>query len=67
MTIGFLSTDVGVLALIAATVAAGLAVRRARTAPDGPPGRGVALAAWLVAFLIVLYTVVIWTMATKPA
>jgi hypothetical protein len=59
--IGFISTDVGALALIVATVVAGLAVRRS----DGV--RGVSVAAWLVALLIVVYAVVIWTMATKPA
>jgi hypothetical protein len=58
--VGFISTDVGLLVLIGATVAAGLAVRRAEGV------RGVSLAAWLVALLIVVYAVVIWTMATKP-
>ena len=69
VTLGYLSTDIGLLALIGATVAAGLAVRRARTAPDagGSSGRGTALAAWLVMLLIVVYAVMIWLMATKPA
>jgi hypothetical protein len=58
--VGFISTDVGLLALLTATIAAGLVVRRA----DGV--RGVALAAWLVALLIAVYAVVIWVMATKP-
>ncbi len=58
---GFITTDVGLLVLVGATVAAGLAVRRAEGV------RGVALAAWLVAALIVVYAVVIWMMATKPA
>jgi hypothetical protein len=57
---GFISTDIGLLVLLGATLAAGLAVRRA----DGV--RGVSLAAWLVALLIVVYAVVMWTMATKP-
>jgi hypothetical protein len=61
LDIGFMTTDAGALVLIAATVAAGLAVRKA----EGT--RGVALAGWLVAFLIVVYAVVIWVMATKPA
>jgi hypothetical protein len=59
--VGFITTDVGLLVLIGATVAAGLAVRRAEGV------RGVALAAWLVAALIAVYAVVIWLMATKPA
>jgi hypothetical protein len=58
--VGFITTDVGLLVLVGATVAAGLAVRRAEGV------RGVALAAWLVALLIVVYAVVIWMMATKP-
>ena len=53
---GFITT-----VLVGATVAAGLAVRRAEGV------RGVALAAWLVAALIAVYAVVIWMMATKPA
>ena len=68
ITIGFVSTDIGLLVLIGATVAAGLAVRRAgRAEAAGAPGGGVALAAWLVSALIVVYAVVIWLMATKPA
>lgn len=61
MTIGFVSTDVGVLALISATIAAGIAVRKAET------GRGIAIAAWLAVLLIVVYAVVIWLMAAKPS
>ncbi len=59
--VGFITTDGGLLVLVGATVAAGLAVRRAEGV------RGVALAAWLVAALIAVYAVVIWIMATKPA
>jgi hypothetical protein len=64
--VGYISTDVGVLVLIGATITAGLAVRRAGRA-EGGSGGGVNVAAWLVAFLIVVYAVVIWVMATKPA
>jgi uncharacterized membrane protein len=63
---GFVSTDVGVLVLVVATVAAGFAVRRTRRAAAGDGGLGGALAAWLVTILTVLYGVVIWLMATKP-
>jgi hypothetical protein len=62
--VGYISTDIGVLALLGATIAAGLAVRRASRAEGA--GGGVAVAAWLVALLIAVYTVVIWVMATKP-
>jgi uncharacterized membrane protein len=63
---GFVSTDVGVLVLVVATVAAGFAVRRTRRTAAGDGGIGGALAAWLVTILTVLYGVVIWLMATKP-
>jgi uncharacterized membrane protein len=67
--IGFMSTDVGLLVLLAATIAAGLAVRRAGGAAtaDGAGGGGATLAAWLVMLLIATYGVVTWLMATKPA
>jgi hypothetical protein len=64
--IGFASTDVGLLVLIIATVAAGLALRRAGRADGGEVGGGATLAAWLVAVLVLLYGVVIWLMASKP-
>lgn len=68
ITLGYISTDAGLLVLLGATVAAGLTVRRAgRSEAGGQEVRGVGLAAWLVTLLIVLYAVVIWTMATKPA
>ena len=62
--LGYISTDAGLVLLLGATLAAGLALRRA----DGPTvsGRGVAIAAWIVALLVVVYAVVIWAMATKP-
>ena len=65
---GYMSTDVGLLVLIGATVAAGLAARRAGRAPEaGDGGPGAAIAAWLGILLVALYGVVIWLMATKPA
>jgi uncharacterized membrane protein len=65
--IGYITTDVGILLLLTATIAAGLAVRRAGAAEArGEAGTGTSIAAWLTALLIVVYTVVIWLMATKP-
>jgi hypothetical protein len=64
--VGYASTDIGLLALIVATVAAWLAVRRAARAEGGEVGAGATLAAWLVTLLVVLYGVVIWLMASKP-
>jgi hypothetical protein len=67
ITVGYMSTDIGVLALLAATISAGLAVRRAgRAEAAGNRGRGVSIAAWLVTLLVAVYTVVVWVMATKP-
>ena len=67
ITIGYLSTDVGLLFLLTATIATGLAVRRAGKADAGTgSGSGAGIAAWLVTALIVVYAVVIWVMATKP-
>jgi hypothetical protein len=62
--VGYISTDIGVLALLGATIAAGLAVRRAGRAEGS--GGGIAVAAWLTAVLIAVYAVAIWLMATKP-
>jgi uncharacterized membrane protein len=68
VTLGYASTDIGLLALIGATVAAGVAMRRARLAEaGGTPGRGTTIAAWLVLLLVVVYAVMIWLMATQPA
>jgi hypothetical protein len=68
IAVGFLSTDIGVLLLLTATIAAGLAVRRAgRADGTGAQGGGVALAAWLVSVLVVIYAVVVWLMASKPS
>jgi hypothetical protein len=65
--IGFISTDIGVLVLLGATLAAGLAVSRAaRAETAGDRGPGAAIAAWLVTLLIGVYGAVIWLMATKP-
>ena len=63
--IGFTTSDLGALLIVISTVVAGLAVRRAGR--EGAGGRGVTVAAWLVAVLIVLYVVAIWAMATKPS
>ncbi len=60
--IGFIVTDVGVLLLLTATIAAGIAARRA----EGSVGSGPAIAAWCCSVLLVAYTVALWAMATKP-
>lgn len=62
--IGYMVTDIGLLVLIAITVLAGLASRRAGRGQE-PTG----LARWasgLTLLLIVAYGVALWAMATKP-
>ena len=66
ITIGFLVTDVGVLALVGATVAAGLAVRRAGGEGEVSASRGPAIAGWLTVVLIAASLIAVWAMATKP-
>ena len=63
ITIGYITSEPGLLLMIAATVVAGLAVRRIRR----PDGGGASRAAPILALLLVaLYIVAIWAMATKP-
>ena len=58
--IGYITSELGLLLLIAATVCAGLSLRRG----DRP---GLTRAAFfLSAFLVVMYIVTIWAMTTKP-
>jgi hypothetical protein len=58
--IGFMTSEPGLLLIIAATVLAGLAARR------GSAGTGVRVAAVLVSVLVVAYLVTVWAMTTKP-
>ena len=61
IAIGFITSELGLLLMIVATVCAGLSVRR-----GGRPG--LTRAAFLIsAFLIVMYVVTIWAMTTKPS
>ena len=62
ITIGFIVTDVGLLLLLTATIAAGIAARRA----EGKIGPGPTIAAWCCTALLLAYTVAVWAMATKP-
>jgi hypothetical protein len=64
--IGYLISDLGALLVIVATVAAGLALRRAGRA-ETPAGTSASVAAWVVAVLVVAYLIAIWAMTTKPA
>lgn len=66
MTIGFITTEPGLLILIGATVAAGLGSRRAlrEGGAVGTSGRVAGVLVWLS---VVMYIVAIWAMTTKPA
>jgi hypothetical protein len=63
--IGYMVTDVGLLVLIAITVLAGLAARRAKRGDE--PTRLVRWSSGLTLLLILAYAVALWAMATKPA
>ena len=64
--IGYSIADPGLLLLLASTVLAGLALRRAGRAGSGG-GDGLSLASTvIVALLLIAYLVAIWAMATKP-
>jgi hypothetical protein len=64
--IGYGIADVGLLLIVIATIAAGVAVRRAGAADGATTGSGTKVAAWLTGVLIVAYVVAIWAMTTKP-
>ncbi len=64
--IGYVTADVGLLLLVAATAVAGLAARRVGRAATRP-GRLAAAAAVLSLVLLSAYAVAVWAMTTKPA
>jgi phosphoglycerol transferase MdoB-like AlkP superfamily enzyme len=64
--VGYMTSDTTLLLLIAATVCAGLASRRAHR--EGLRGSGLSVAVVvLVAISLVAYVVAIWAMTTKPS
>ena len=69
--IGFMTSDVGLLFLLTATIATGLTVRGAGRAAEGggaaAASRWTTVAAWLTTILIAVYVVAIWAMTAKPA
>jgi hypothetical protein len=64
--VGFITSEPTLLLLIAATVCAGLAARRARDGGRSFGGLNTA-ALVLVAITLVAYVVAIWAMSTKPS
>lgn len=67
--IGFITSDLGALAIIGSTIATGLALRRAGRGEGGADaaGRTATVVAWLMSGLVVLYVVAVWAMTAKPA
>ena len=63
--IGFITSELGLLLIIGATVATGLGVRRA-TREGGTVGTSGRVAGVLVWLLVVAYVIAIWAMTTKP-
>jgi hypothetical protein len=67
--IGYITSDLGAILLVIATVITGVGVRRARVAGEttAPAGSGgPRAAAILVGVLLALYVIAIWAMTTKP-
>ena len=65
--IGYGSTELGLLLIIASCIAAGLGARKAvREGGTGTVGTSRKVAASLVWFMVVLFTITIWAMTTKP-
>lgn len=68
--IGFMTSDLGALLLVIATVVTGVGVRRAGVPAEaggaGGEARGGRVAAILVGVLLALYVLAIWAMTTKP-
>jgi hypothetical protein len=64
--VGFMTTDMGVLFLIVATVLVGRAARRAGEPGGGGPAVSARVATGLVSLLLVAYLVAVWAMTTKP-
>jgi hypothetical protein len=63
--IGYGTTELGLLLIIASSIAAGLGSRKALR-EGGPVGTSRKVAAVLVWIMVVLFTITIWAMTTKP-
>jgi hypothetical protein len=64
--IGFITSDLGLLLIIIATVIAGLAARKAKAGESVSGSKGLAVSGGLATFLVLVYVVTIWAMTTKP-
>jgi hypothetical protein len=65
LDLGYTTADGGLLAILIATVLAGVGARRARR--EAGPGRLGPAAAALASLLVIAYLVVVWAMTAKPA
>jgi hypothetical protein len=63
--VGYMTSDLGLLLIIVATVVAGVGARRVTR--DGRSGRSPVVAAGLTLVVLAAYVVAIWAMTTKPA
>jgi hypothetical protein len=63
--IGFSTADLGGLLLIIATILTGLGARRLRSGGGG--ARLATTGTFIVGFVIVIYTIAVWAMTTKPS
>lgn len=64
--IGYAVADIGVILIIAATVAAGAALGRSKCATARCVRPGAMVAAWIVTVMVLAYVVALWAMAAKP-
>jgi hypothetical protein len=63
--IGYITSDLGLLLIIATTIVAGVGARR--MARDGGRGRSPGVAAGLTIVVLVAYVIAVWARTTKPA
>ena len=63
--IGYGTTELGLLLIVASSIAAGVGSRKALR-EGGPVGTSRKVAAVLVWIMVVLFTIAIWAMTTKP-
>jgi hypothetical protein len=66
VAVGYITSDIGLLLIVIATVLSGLAARRIRANPDGPSTM-TRISMALTFVLIAAYVVAVWAMTTKPS
>ena len=66
LTVGFSTSEAGLLLIIAGMIITGLAARRAKAGQSVSGSGGLRAATVLMGILLVAYVVAIWAMTTKP-